>query len=180
MSDDTFNPDDHKPDPTKQSGDDKFLERAGDYLLAFTWAGQVGENKNGKLNVRMKAEVIAGPEAGRIVFDSVYLTPASYQRLGALCAAMGQREPFRFTDSEIRRALLFKPFKCSVKMESYDGQRRGKLGFVKPEVSPEERETMDTWVLENAEERAASAATRGGAADEWGGAPLPDDDDIAF
>lgn len=174
-----FDPSQHKPDPNKET-DGRRLERAGTYLLALTWMSELGENKNGKLNARFKVEVIDGPEEGAFFFDSIYFIPSTYQRLGALCAAMGVTERFDFENTAVRKALLWKPFKSSVKIEASDGKKYAKLGYVKLDVSADEGVVMDQWVLEAAEERRA----KGGSSDEWGADPggpqPPDDDDLAF
>lgn len=181
-----FDPNAHKPDPNQKSSD--FLERPGKFLVALTWMSELAENKNGKLNARFKVEVIAearrdgvdDTDAGLIFFDNIYFVPTTYQRLGALCAAMGVNEAFKFTDQQVKRALLFRPFKTSVKVESSDGRKFAKLGFVEPSVTSEERAAMDQWVVDAAERRAADSAA-GGASNEFGGddgAPMPDDDDL--
>lgn len=169
-----FDPSAHKPDPNKKS-DDKKLERAGTYLLALTWMSELAENKNGKLNARFKVEVIDGPEKGAIFFDSIYFIPTTYQRLGALCAAMGVTERFEFTTMAVRRALLWRPFKSGVKVEASERGKFAKLGFVKLDITTDERSIMDQWVLDAAEARTSASGS-----DEFGSpSDAPDDDDLA-
>lgn len=193
----TFDPKAHnKP----KEPDGKENVPSGEYLLANVWFKRKTNGKK-KPYLRMKTVVIYGPAKDRYFYDYVGIdmdSSGQMYRLAVLCEALGAEAFDLSKDNEVRGALLFKPFKGRVKRERNGQYINCTVERVIPELSPEERQACDRWVLERELEQEQRQG--GGGGDDFGdddgfgggggggledpgdpgaGSPV-DDDDIPF
>ena len=172
----TFKPTDHEPGPSDGS---KYLQTPGDFLVAFTRYNGRQENKNGKTFLKMAGVVIGGEPTtviGKRFTQRVYITKESYDRIGAMCAAMGWNEEFDLEDDEdCKRVFLRRPFKAKFKTETRDGKVYASVAFFEHKLSDEERAVMTEW-------SATAAMDPDNDPDDIpsDGAPPPSDEDIPF
>ena len=186
-----FDPNQHKPDPSKKKDfDDTPLERAGLFLIAPVYMKAMETSSNGNGFKRTKFEVIGEAAKSGVIeknakglsfWDSIFFSTGAHARLGAMCASMGIAEPFDTTsDSDIERVMLGQPFKARIKIESRDGKKYAQLAFSEQGYTEEEKLAMDKWSIiyaENRDARRRSGGGSGGSA-EGDGSPMPDDSDL--
>ena len=170
----TFDPGSHKPGAADGS---MYLQTPGDFVVAFTRYNGRQDNKNGKTFLKMAGVVIHG-EPGSVVgkrfTQRVYTTRESYERIGAMCAAMGWDEQFDLeSDEDCKRVFLRRPFKAKFKTETRDGKVFASIAFFEQKLTEEESAVMSEWVA-NAELDPDSDA------DDAPDVPPPSDDDIPF
>lgn len=149
----TFDPTEHAPD--SDGAGSKYLQHAGDFVVAFTRYNGRETNTNGKSYLKMSGVVIHGEPANEVVgkrfSQRLYITRESYGRIGAMCASMGWSEKFDLEDDEdCRRVLLRRPFKAKFKTETRDGTTYAGIAFFERHFTEDERAVMDEWVA-NAE-----------------------------
>lgn len=106
----TFVPKDHE-----QEFDNK-KPSPGAHILEFHW-GKMTESKKGTVGLLCRADVVYGPEKGRSLFETIWLTEASFGRLSGICAAVGQEGGFDpEEEDELKKALFFKAFRAVVEI----------------------------------------------------------------
>lgn len=105
-----FNPKDHE-----QQFDNK-KPSPGAHILEFHW-GKMTTSKKGTPGLLCRADVVHGPEKGRSLFETIWLTEASFGRLAGICASVGQVGGFDPEDEdELKNALFNKAFRAVVEL----------------------------------------------------------------
>lgn len=178
-----FDPSKNRTDPNKKRtyADDVPLEKPGTYLLAFVYAKPISETDKGNAFMRFKAKVIHGPFKDQAFWPDVFLTPGAMQRLGALTESMGLGQDDTFdteSSEEVRKALIFKPFKAKVATRRNNGKTYADIKYAETDVSEEERAIMRAWLAENSDRRRGDDASTGRARENADG--FPDDDDDGY
>ena len=186
----TFNPGEHEPKKGESHG--TYLEVAGEYLLVISKVGREDNTKKPFRNMRFK--VIHGPMKKKHFQNRIYFNDESLWKVGRLCAAMQFKSPFDLSnDSDVRSAMMYRPFKAKVTIRKQDDKSYADLGLILLETTPAEELIMDSWVAEyeaagNIDPDALSdegASTGGGRSSggSWygqGSPPPGDDDNIPF
>jgi len=158
-------------DPSKNRGAGRgYIDQPGKYVLVLTKLTARDESRKGTKFVRFAARCIAGPNAGKTMAITFYLSQAALVMLGAACEAMGVDAVFDYDDDRsLTDALLFRPFKASVACEHNAGQTYAKVGqwLSYSELTTGEEAAVAKWAAEN-EARAAQSTADG----------LPPDDEF--
>lgn len=123
----SFNPGEHN------SGGSNDPLPVGTYLL---WVRSFKrKQKDGKDMILFIVDAFAKADGTRIpkdrfapVFENITLTEAAAWRFADLCAAIGRTTPFNaMNDGELSSVVKRKPFKASIKHESYQGKAQPRI-----------------------------------------------------
>lgn len=127
-----FNPKEHE-----QEFDNK-KPSPGIHLLEFRWGKQT-ESKKGTPGFLCRADVVHGPEKGRSLFTTLWLTEASFGILASVCAAVGQEDGFDHLDEDqLKEALFYKAFKANVEIND-NGYHEIKSFFARKRLDDESK-----------------------------------------
>lgn len=109
----------------------------GEYHLKVLEA-ETRQTQNGKTKYTIKAQVQAGPHAGRLVWDDLIVSPESAGAMGFFfrkMAALGLGKEFFATgpsDDQITGGLKDREFLGKVIVDNYGGKDRNKIDGYKP------------------------------------------------
>lgn len=180
----TFDPGKHKPDPSKRGTDDdngEALTTPGTMLVAYTFLHKRDVSKNGNPFLNMKVVVIDGPHARKFFWEKVFIHSNAHGRLGAQCAAMRWSEPFDLeSDAQCKRALLGRPFKAKIGVESSNGKSYAGIKFAEPDLSSAELAVCESWRARWEREQTEKAARGEAQSAPADSSPFPEDDEIPF
>lgn len=169
-----FSPHKHY-DETKR-GNFKNLERPGTYLVIAARVVEHGTTPKGNRFTKFGFDVISGPEKGASFVDSIFRNENSYGRLAALMYSMRNHNTWDPSDDDdAERNMLGRAFKCSVKIEIYDGKRFARIKFPEANLSDAEVELCEQAEAEWKFKRESESSN---AADFNDDDPGMDDDDF--
>jgi len=95
---------------------------AGDYVAELV-SGKLGQSRGGTRRYELRAKIVEGEHAGKMIFDDWYLTTAAMWKSGPLLKALGIDNPEKLR-RELPAGLLAR---VKLAIEDYDGVARNKI-----------------------------------------------------
>lgn len=152
----------------------------GTYLLALTsYERKVGKS-SGKPYLRCRYQIIDGPAKGESFFSNLGIDVANRGamfRLKLMAEAVGLTQAFDLDDDRaFNDAFVNKPFKALLKSQRNGDFVNTEIDRYQKDVSPGERDILQSWMMDRAEE----GAFDGGGGGYSDGASSDFSDDIPF
>lgn len=172
------------PSTKRGSGDQQYGVPPGDYLIAMINFDRRMNKKQTAYYLRAKFKVIFGPAKGKSWTENISLdatNDATAFRLQLLFEGVGRNTAIDLDDeSELRRALLHRPFKARLRRYTENGYTNNGIEryLVGKDVSDADRDVIDQYKLDR-EASGADDEVHGGG--QFEDAPHPaTDDEIPF